>query len=186
LLAQRTQQPEQEPQPDLPIELADGRVVHLYSAEQQAKREAFLQKQWMAGVQQELQPLKQTHEQMQAAAAQARQEATWNTWQGQVVADTATWPGMDNREVRAQFAQDVWRQIQASDITIADTDRIERAIERSYRAIVVPTLSRQAEARQLDSLKQKAAAATSVNPGSAAPSTPRKPASFFDPSLQWQ
>jgi hypothetical protein len=171
-LAQRTQQPEQEPQPDLPIQLEDGRVVHLYSAEQQAKREAFLQKQWLASVQQELQPLKQSHEQQQRVAEQARQEAAWNTWQGQVVADTATWPGMDNPDVRSRFAADVWRQIQGHDVTLTDTDKIERAIERSYRTVVVPSLQTTSRQAVLNDINRQAAAST-VNPAQTSTRAPK-------------
>jgi hypothetical protein len=50
---------------------------------------------------------------------------------------------------------------------------------------VLPNLSTKAQSQLLDSLQQKAAASNSVNPGSAAPSTPRSVTKFTDASLQW-
>ncbi len=184
-LATRSPAPtNQEPQPDLPIQLEDGRVVHLYSADQQAKREAFLQQKWMQSVQQELQPLKQTHETLQAERAAIQETHEWNTWQSQQVSDTLTWPGMDNPDVRAQFAKEVERNIMGRDIK---RDQIEREIDKAYRKVVVPSLSRQAQSTLLDNLKQKAAASTSVNPGSAAASSPRAVTRFSDlPPEAWK
>jgi hypothetical protein len=185
-LAQRAQaQPEaQEPQPDLPIELADGRVVHLYSAEQQAKREAFLQQQWMRSVQQELQPLKQTHEQLQAEKAAAQAQAANAQFASSVLADVKARPGVTDDALRAMataIAHD--RQLPAQ----PSFDQLALATERAYRAVVLPTLSQQAEARTLDSLQRKAAASTSVNPGSAAPSAPKSVRSFHDlPADAWR
>ncbi len=185
-LAQRSQpQPvDQEPHADLPIQLEDGRVVHLYSAEQQARREAYLQQKWMQGVEQQLQPLKQTHETLQAERAAIKESNEWNSWQSQQVGETLTWAGMDNPDVRAQFAKEVERNIMNRDIS---RDQIEREIDRAYRKVVVPTLSRQAQSTLLDSLKTKAAASSSVNPGSAAASTPRGVSRFSDlPPEAWK
>lgn len=159
LASARGQQQEQEPQPDLPIQLEDGRVVHLYSAEQQAKREAYLQKQWMASVKQELQPMVKTVEQVKAerdaAAAEAETqrylETTWN--------DLLTWPGMDDKGMRAE----VGKYLEAHPSRTEDPRDIAIALSAAYRAVVVP--KRDAASRQavVDDIHKQANAST-VNP----------------------
>lgn len=176
ILSQRTQQAAEDAEPQFMVPQQDGSIAFDPNALAQWKQ--WFARQITGQVQQEIQPLKQSYEQQQAAAKQAQVESAWNTWQGQIVADTATWPGMDNPDVRQKFSQDVWRQIQGHDITLTDTDKIERAIERSYRTVVVPTLSQSAEARTLDTLQRKAAASKTVNPGSAGASTPKPITSF--------
>lgn len=183
-LAQRSQaSPEpQEPQPDLPIQLEDGRVVHLYSAEQQAKREAFLQQQWMQAMDQKIQPLRQTHEQLQAERAAAQAQAADQQFASGITSDIKTRPGVTEDAMKAMalaIANDPHLPAKPS------YDQLALATERAYRTVVLPTLSQQAEAKLLDSLKTKATASTSVNPGSAAPSTPHSPRSFHDASLVW-
>jgi hypothetical protein len=182
-LAQRTQPTEpQEPQPDLPIQLEDGRVVHLYSAEQQAKREAFLQQQWMQAVEQKIQPFRQTHEQLQAERQQAQAAQANTEFATSITADVKSRPGVDDAAMKAmaaEIAQD--RLLPAT----PSYDQLALATERAYRKVVLPTLSQQAQAKLLDNLQQKATASTSVNPGSASPSAPRSPRSFHDASLQW-
>jgi hypothetical protein len=160
-LAQRSQQAapvDAEPQPDLPIQLEDGRVVHLYSAEQQAKREAFLQKQWMQGVQQELQPLKQTHEQMQAQRAAEAKQHEVTQYVSATYEDVQTWPGMDQDANRKAVAEELARATVNSD----DPREVSLALNAAYRKVVLPQLSKRAEAKLLDNLQQKATASTSV------------------------
>ena len=179
---QATAPTEQEPQPDLPIQLEDGRVVHLYSAEQQAKREAFLQKQWMQGVQQELQPLKQTHEQLQAQRAAYEQQQRVDHFVTTTYADAQTWPGMADQANQKAVAQAMQAMGLPND---ASPERVSLALNEAYRKVVLPTLNQKAQSELLDSLKTKAAASSSVNPGSAGASAARSPRSFYDASLQW-
>jgi hypothetical protein len=179
-LAQRSQQAAPaatEPQPDLPIQLEDGRVVHLYSAEQQAKREAFLQEQWMQGVQKELQPLKQTHEQLQAQRAEIAKQHEVNTFTAQSMETAAKWKGMDDQSFRAKVADRLSRVPIQSD----DPRDVSLALRDAYlevRDAEDQTLTQKAQSKLLDNLQQKATASTSVNPGSAAPSSSRAVTSF--------
>jgi cell envelope opacity-associated protein A len=62
---------------------------------------------------------------------------------------------------------------------------LEAATFRAYTKVVLPTLTRQAQSAQLDTLQRTAAASSGINPGSAAPTSPRKVTSFDDPSLKW-
>jgi hypothetical protein len=174
-------QPEQEPQPDLPIQLEDGRVVHLYSAEQQAKREAFLQQRWMQGVEQKLQPLQQTHEQLQAERAALKQEQQIKSFVDTTFSDAATWPGMENVENQRAVGE----YLKALKLTSDDPREVEILLNQAYRKVVLPKLQASGQSALLDSLKTKAAAASSVNPGSAGASAARSPRSFHDASLQW-
>ncbi len=176
---------EQEPTPDLPIQLEDGRVVHLYSAEQQAKREAFLQTKWLQSVEQKLQPLQQTHEAMQAKeqALAVEQQIKHDT--ARELSASSKWKSMDNPAFRAKVAQ----QLHNTRVEGSDPRDVSLAFREAYMAVrdmEDAGLTQKAETRLLDSLKQKAAAATSVNPGSAAASAPRAVTSFSDPSLKWK
>jgi hypothetical protein len=178
LLAQRAQQqPEQEPQPDLPIQLEDGRVVHLYSAEQQAKREAFLQKQWRAQVQQDIAPLQQTHEQLQAErkAIAQRQEIAADV--ESALATASKWKRMDD----PTFRQKVAERLQQIQVASDDKRDVQLAFHDAYLAVRDlddQALSTKAESGLLDKLQKQAAASTGINPGTAAASTPRRIDSF--------
>jgi hypothetical protein len=152
-------QAESEPQPDLPIELEGGRVVHLYSAEQQAKREAYLQKQWMQGVQQELQPLKQTHEHLQAQRAELAKQQEITHYVTSTYQDVQTWPGMESDANRKAVAEELGRATVNSD----DPREVSLALNAAYRKVVLPTLQRTERQSVLDTIKQQANAST-VNP----------------------
>lgn len=173
--SQQAQAPS-EPQPDLPIQLEDGRVVHLYSADQQAKREAWLQQQWLSQVEQKFQPVTQTIETLQAERAAAERTQQIEHFVTTTYQDVATWPGMESKDAQAAVA----RELAAARIDPNDPREVQIALNAAYRRVVLPTLGKQAEAKLLESLKTKAAAATSVNPGSAAASTPRSVRSFKD------
>ena len=56
---------------------------------------------------------------------------------------------------------------------------------RSKHKVVGPLRTQAAQSQVLDSLKQKAGAAATVNPGSAAPSSPANVQSFHDSRLVW-
>lgn len=135
-LAQRAQQAEQEPQPDLPIQLEDGRVVHLYSAEQQAKREAFLQKQWLQSVEQKLQPLQQTHEQLQARAAALQQQQAVDHFVTTTYADVQTWEGMQDKANQVAVAE----ALKAMKVNSDDPREVSIALNTAYRQAVLPKL----------------------------------------------
>lgn len=176
------QRGQQEPQPDLEYDFGDGRKVPLYSAEQQAKREAWLQQRWNSTLDERLQPFQKDRELHQQKAAEAEGQA----WAGDQLKEIGTWEGMDNPDHRALMAQAVAPVLNDPKAT---RQHVELALERAYRQHILPRLkdasARTAESKLLDSLQQKAHASTGVNPGSAAPSTTTRPKSFTDPSLKW-
>ena len=183
-LAARGQGPQapQEPQPDLPIQLEDGRVVHLYSAEQQAKREAWLQQQWLNAVDQKIQPIQQTHEQQIAERKAAEQRQQIEHFTTTTYADMATWPGMDDKANQAAVGE----YLKGLNVTSDDPREVQLLANEAYRKVVLPKLSQQAQSTLLDNLKTKAAASTSVNPGSAAATTPKRINKFSDlPKEAW-
>jgi hypothetical protein len=129
-------QAEQEPQPDLPIQLEDGRVVHLYSAEQQAKREAFLQKSWMQGVEQKLQPLQQTHDRLTAERESLHRERQVEQFVTTTYADMQTWPGMEDKATQVEVA----KAIEAMSLTSEDPREVMLIANKAYRSVVLPKL----------------------------------------------
>ena len=145
-LGQRSSQPaaEQEPQPDLPIQLEDGRVVHLYSAEQQAKREAFLQQKWMQTVEQKLQPFQQTHEQLQAERQAVARQQQVDHFVTTTSRDVKSWPHMDNPAHLATFQQELAK--------LPDTNDPREVLLQAYRAhqavMATVTASLQTTSRQ--------------------------------------
>lgn len=172
ILAQRAQPTGPDLHP-IQVQLENGQTVGLYSAEQIAA----LKDQWLSAVEQKLQPLQQSHAQQQQAAEAARFEAAWTQWQTRTVSDAASWPGMDNPDTRAQFAQEVGRNIER--IPANRVDLIEREIDRAYRKVVVPTLATSSRQAVLNDINRHANAST-VNPGR---TTTRVPKSMDDMSI---
>jgi hypothetical protein len=182
-LATRGAQPQTEPQPDLPIELADGRVVHLYSAEQQAKREAWVREQLLGQIKQEFAPVVQTTQAIVAereATARQRQADEYGTT---TFAKAQKWPGMDSEDNRKA----VHDAIKAMNLQSDDPRDVSLALNEAYLQVVVPKLTQSAQSKLLDTLQQKAAASTSPNPGSAAPASQKAYKSFNDlPAEAWR
>lgn len=163
------------------IQLEDGSVFKGFSADQVQALVA----QELAKVKQEFQPVFQTHETLKAqheaaARAQAVTEFTTTTLQ-----DVQTWPHMESPAHRKALATELAK--------LPDTDdprevamHLNAAYRTVMRTVVLPSLTQKSQSALLDTLKTKAASATSVNPGSAAASAPRQVVSFSDPSLKWK
>jgi hypothetical protein len=88
--------------------------------------------------------------------------------------ELSTYPGMDDKANQAAVGQ----AIKAMNLQSDDPRDIRIAADAAWRQVVLPKLSSTAQSKLLDNLQQKAQASTGVNPGSAAPSTPRKITSF--------
>jgi hypothetical protein len=168
-LAQRSSTPQGPDLNPIQVQLENGQTVGLYSAEQIAA----LKGQWLTEAEQKFAPAMQTVEQLRAqqqeavrAQQQQREIAQFTTTTMQ---DVQTWPGMDSEANRKAVAEELGRMTMASD----DPREVSLALNAAWRKVVAPTLTHKAESQLLDSLKTKAAAATSVNPGSSAPSSPR-------------
>ena len=185
-LAARSAPAETDPQPDLPIQLDDGRVVHLYSAEQQAKREAYLEKRWLAAVDEKYRPVVQTHEAIAKRHQAEIDKAEGDTFATEFTGELTTlFPAF--KAHKDQVGQEVVRMLAAyaNDPRVNDRSFLEALTLRAAQKVLGPLQQATAESSVLDTLQRKAAASSSVNPGSAAPSSPRSPKGFHDPALQW-
>lgn len=170
------QKPDPEPAPDyeLPVKDANGNVVgyrQIYSAEQQAKREAWLKTQWLGDVRKELQPLKQSHEELQ----QQRQAESYKGTVAGVIAQIA-----DKDPEFAKHKAEVGKVISGDPrlikLAIDQNDpqtAIELAWHRVYREQVLPAQKSSSEAQVLANLQQKAVAGT-VSPGATTVANPKK------------
>lgn len=163
-----TPAPAEQPLPS--IELADGRVIDLQAFKQQVLAEA----------QQQFKPAMDAANELQQAKQLAHAQQQAHTFATGFLQELRTLPQFKEHEleIKAALAQ-----------TRLETDHpaeVKAAMHAIYNRLVLPKLTQATESKVLDSLQQKAAASTAVNPGSAAPSTPRRPGSFFDPGLQWK
>lgn len=187
LLAQRQGASDDgEPQADIPVEFPDGSTKRVFSAEQLAKREAWLQQRWMGQVEQRMAPALGAAEKLQQQEAQHQAHA----WSSGFVGEIAAYPGF--AEHKAAIGQEVARVLNqhAGDRRVNDPSFLEAVTLRAYTKLVTPTLAQSAgkaaEKKLLDDLNTKAAASTSPNPGSAAPSSAKPITSFHDKGLQWR
>ena len=182
-LAQRTTAQPTEPQLEtIPVELPDGRVVNLTTADSQAKREAWFKEQLLSQVKQDFQPVTETIESLKAKEQQALQQQTIARFVESTQADVLTWPGMSEQANQKAVAEELGRaQVDAN-----DPQAVQLALNAAYRKVVLPSLQSKSESAVLDDLKRKAVASTSVNPGSAAASAPANVTSFYDKSLSWR
>jgi Fe-S cluster biosynthesis and repair protein YggX len=181
-LAQRQAQPTESQEPEFMLPQPDGSIA--FDPAGFASWKQWQQKQLLAQVQERLQPYQQTHEQLQAERAAAKEHHESQQFASTVTADVKTWPGVTEDAMKAMA--DVIRtdpKLPAKP-TYADLDA---ATNRAYRAVVAPTLTQKAQAKLLDNLQQKATASTSVNPGSAAAGSPRAVHRFSDlPPDAWK
>jgi hypothetical protein len=179
-LGTRTQ-PAQPPAVDMTptaVQLEDGRTVQLYSAEQLAARESALQ----ARLTEQFAPAMSAAEKMQQKAEQAEREQEATSFATSFLADVRTLPNF--KDVEPQIKKDLAAMIQAGQVGDHPKE-LENAVRMLFLKHGLSKLTATAQSQQLDSLQKRAAASTGINPGSAAPTSPRRPTSFNDPSLKW-
>lgn len=157
--------PSDAPEPEADLQAPDGTLV--YSAAQQAKREAWLEQRWMANVRKELDPLKQVAQTFQ----QERANAKAHTEVGAVLTKMRADPDFkaNEAEIRAIVFSDP--KLEA----LADRDpeqALEIAYARVFKAKVLPQRIKDSEGKTLANLQQRAVAAVS-NPATASSATPR-------------
>ena len=188
-LAARTlatrQQPaaEQMPAPDVSITDGQGNVVgQTYSAEQLARRDAFLRSQMLAEIRKEFAPVVETVQQVRDREAQAEAARQAETFSKDFYAELKGLAAF--ADVEPQIKADLIQLVQANQVTDEPT-ALRAATYQLYLKHALPKLTATAQSQLLDNLQQKAAASTSPNPGSAAPTTPKRVTSFSDPSLVW-
>jgi hypothetical protein len=184
-LRQRQPTAPEAPTPDVAIRDEHGNVVgQTYSAEALAKRDAFLEQQLLAKIEQTYAPKMQTLETIQqerehaVATQQATQFAT--TFEQQAV---EMFPAFDVKVHGPAVAAELRKlQLQPN----AHPSVVEAAGLRALNKVMLPTLSNAAQSRLMGQLQTKAAASmTGVNPSSAAPTSTGNIRSFNDPNLTW-
>jgi len=170
------------PTPDVSIRDEHGNVVgQTYSAEALAKRDAFLEQQLLAKIEQTYAPkLKtlETIEQERATAAAQKQ------------ADTFAKTFHDELQALPNFtahAPAIAAELQALRLDAnAHPAEVNAATYRAYLKVVLPTLDTAAQSKLMGQLQTKAAASlTGVNPAAAAPTSTGNIRSFSDPGLTW-
>jgi hypothetical protein len=155
------------------IDLGNGQQVTL----------GDLKNQWIAEVEQKFAPVTKTVEQITADRKQAERDEQIRAFTTSTFDDVKTWPGMDNPENGKKLGE----ALAAMQVDGNDPREVALALNKAYRQVVLPTLSAKAESKLLDTLQHKAAATTSVNPGSAAHSAPKPVKSFHDlPADAWR
>lgn len=159
-------QGEDEPQPDLDA----GNGVFLYSAQQQAKREAWLQAKWQREMQSALAPIQQdlTTRQQREQQAVERQQAV-----------TATQQRLEKWAQQPHFQQhkDAIRAKQA-ELYQAGHEPWD-ALALAYASVVLPAQAHQQQQQTVAQAAQKLRAAT-PNPNATAPAASRKARSLDD------
>jgi hypothetical protein len=167
--------PDPEPEPDfvLPVKDAQGNIVGerpIYSAEQQAKREAWLQRRWMADVQKEIAPLKQTAQTVQQERAELAYKAVSND---ALDAIKKAHP-QEFEKHRADIAAVINSDPQLMELA-GDPRTVTLAIRTAWNEVrlnkVLPAQQSQTEAKVLADLQRQAVAGT-ASPATASATTP--------------
>lgn len=156
------------------VQLEDGRTVQLYSAEQLSAREAALQ----ARLTEQFAPAMTVAEEM----AQAKREKEADTFASGFLGDVRKLPNFT--DVEPQIKKDLAAMIQAGQVGDHPKE-LENAVRSLYLKHGLSKLTATAQSSHLDHLQKLATASTGINPGSAAPTSPKRPRSFNDPSLTW-
>jgi len=186
-LRQRQPAAPEAPTPDVSIRDEHGNVVgQTYSAEALAKRDAFLEQQLLAKIEQTYAPKLKTLD-----AIQAEREHAAATKEAESFATTFF------SEVKAlpHYSEDMGKKIAAEVSRLqlapnAHPSEVNAATYRAYLKIlasdVLPKLGNAAQSQLMGQLQTKAAASmTGVNPASAAPTSTGSVSSFHDKSLTW-
>ena len=173
LLGTRAQgQPE--PVQMVPVQLEDGTVVQMprdpnaWLAQQRS--------QWQAELEQKFAPALTAAEKLQKA-----EEHYAQAQEAKQFAD-AFGPELAKRPHFAELKGEIISRLASTKLETDHPAEVRAAAMGIYADLlsekVLPGLSTKAQSQLLDSLQQKAAASNSVNPGSAAPSTPKFVRSF--------
>jgi hypothetical protein len=181
-LRQRQPTAPEAPTPDVAIRDEHGNVVgQTYSAEALAKRDAFLEQQLLAKIEQTYAPKLKTletieHERKEQAAKQEADKFATSFMQ-----ELQSLSGFD--EHKAAIAAELSKLHLGPD---AHPSEVNAAVYRAYLKVVLPNLGNAAQSKLMGQLQTKAAASmTGVNPASAAPTSTGNIRSFNDPNLTW-
>jgi hypothetical protein len=175
LLGTRAQAPPAPAGPDLDglvIDLGNGQTVPL----------SALKESWAKDMEQKFAPVMQTAEQLRLANEHAQKTHQATEFAKGFISDLQKRP--DFEALKPEIA----KRLKAERLTTDHPSEVKAATYRIYMELSDQhrtTDIAKAKSDQLDDLQRRAAASTSPNPGSAAPSSPRSAKSFYDKSLQW-
>jgi hypothetical protein len=172
------------PEPDIAVYDQQGNVVsRTYSDTALAKRDAYFKQQLLQEISQQFAPKLQTLETIQKERDKAAADQQADHFSKSFVAEaSALVPGFDIKVHGPAIAAELNKFNLPDD---AHPAIVEAVGLKALLKVVLPTLNASAQSKLLDSLQQKAAASTAVNPSSAAPTSRSSPKSFHDTSLQW-
>jgi hypothetical protein len=181
-LRQRQPAAPEAPTPDVAIRDEHGNVVgQTYSAEALAKRDAFLEQQLLAKIEQtyapKLKTLETIEQERQTAAAEKQAQSFAKTFHDELSA-------LPNFTAHAPA---IAAELQALRLAPnAHPAEVNAATYRAYLKVVLPSLDSAAQSKLMGQLQTKAAASmTGVNPASAAPTSTGNIGSFTDSRLTW-
>jgi hypothetical protein len=182
---QQTEQGPQEPQPDVAIYDSNNQEVgRTFSAKALAERDAYREHLLLEKLNKSLAPDLQTLKTIQQERQQAAAEAQAGEFATSLLAEFKSIPGFDEKTHGPVLAAEVAKLQLAPN---AHPAVVEAAARKALLQVVLPTLGQRVESKLLDNLQKKAAANSSVNPGSAVPSTPRTVTRFDQlPADAWK
>jgi hypothetical protein len=161
----------------VPVQLENGQVIPLYTADQLGA----LKQQWMQEMRTEFAPAQQTAEQFQKAAQHYERVQQADGFAKSFYGDLSKLPGF------TEHKEAIRQELGTTRLETDHPAEVRAAALAIYNRVVVPKLLAGRESKVLEDLQQRAHAATSVNPGSAAPSSPRAITSFKDlPADAWR
>lgn len=153
----------------VPVDMGDGKIAHLVTADSMKAREAWVREQLKREQAEALQPILTEREQ-RATAEQAHQaEAASAQWVATTISDTLSWPGMEEEANRVALGQWLDAQTQGREIS---GHAMERLIDRGYREMVIPTLTRAERSKVTQDIHRQAQAGT-VNPARSGTQAPK-------------
>lgn len=171
-LVAEPQAPQADPEPEPDLQTADGTPV--YSAGQQAKREAWLERKFLAKLDERVKPFEQDRQQTQAERANAAYQTTTASVIAKMAAADPEFKAHTKQVAEAIQADGRLLRMAIGDGQPPDPEgALEIAWSRVYRATVLPAKANTSEASVLANLQQRAVAAT-ANPSGPAPSAPKK------------
>lgn len=176
---QQQQAEHQAPQPLPKILLENGQEVDLNAFKEQIRQET------LAEAQQQFKPAMDAAQKLQLAEDKANATAFATGFVGEL---KAQYPNFETHkaEVGAEVKR-ILSEIPPNDPRQNLPGFLEAVTLRACNRVLLPKLTQHSESKLLDTLQQKAKAATSVNPGSAAPSSPRAVTRFSDlPPEAWK
>lgn len=150
----------------VPIQLEDGSIVQM--PRNPAEWLAWHQKQWMAQVDERMQPALTAAEAQKQAAQQAQQARAQHEWAVTTAQDALSWPGMDDPATRTAINA----ELNTMQIRGDDPAQVALALNAAYRKVVLPQLSQRERAKVVSDIHRQAGAAT-VNTGRASTHAPK-------------